>query len=68
MTEIEQIKTTFDQINARLENIERILNALYVPVITEQNRQMVSLPYEQRKAAARIMRKQNRATLKGAKA
>lgn len=75
MTEIEQIQFDLDQIKAELHEIGQkqteiltILNALYVPVIKEQNRQMMTLPYEQRKAAARIMRQQNRAALKGAKA
>ena len=48
---------TLDQINARLENIERILNALYVPVIREEQRQIDMLPPKQQQAIARERRK-----------
>lgn len=50
-----------EQINARLESIERMLSALYVPLLTEQQRQVSRLPREQRKAAERDMIRAHRA-------
>lgn len=75
MTDIDQIKTELGQIKAELFEIRRnqieiltILNALYIPVMKEEQRQISMLPPKQQQAIARERRKYKLAALKGAKA